>query len=169
MEVAVSVVGLITAGSQIYTSLNRLISTFSDAPLLAHTVCNEVRDFRYALSKLQPYVDGSVPIKLLAASMIDVHHLSLTLAAAVFTFSKLEKKLDGLVVRAQVEKPEDRGVARGMDAWSRLKWLRDEGDVSQLVQHIQQHKSSLNILLTVLIRYEFTVCSSNHKSNTSST
>ncbi|KAL0633688.1 hypothetical protein Q9L58_007411 [Maublancomyces gigas] len=154
MEAAISVIGLLAAGAQISTTLQGLISTYSDAPLLAHTTCNEVRDFKYALSKLQPYIDGSIPIKLLGASMIDTHHLSLTLAASVFTFSRLEKKLDRLILR--VEKPEDRAVVRGMDTLSRLRWLRDDADISRLVQNIQQHKSSLNLLLTVLISESLT-------------
>lgn len=86
MEAAISVIGLLAAGAEIYTTLPGFISTYSDASLLAHTTCNEVRGFKYALSKLQPYIDGSIPIKLIDASMIDVHHLSLTLAAPVFTF-----------------------------------------------------------------------------------
>lgn len=157
MDAAASVVGLLAAGAQLYSTLERLISTFTDAPLLAHTTCNEVRDFRYALSKLKPYVDGSAPVKLLGASMIDVHHLSLTLAASVFTFSRLEKKLERLIIRDLLEKPDERLVTRSMDTLSRLRWLRDGGDISLLVQHIQQHKSSLNLLLTVLMRHVFAV------------
>lgn len=170
MDAAASVVGLLAAGGKLYTTLERLISTFTDAPLVAHTTCNEVRDFRYALSKLQPYIEGSAPIKLLGASMIDVHHLSLTLGASVFTFSRLEKKLGRLIAWDQLEKPDERLVARSMDTLSRLRWLRGEGDISLLVQNIQQHKSSLNLLLTVLMRFVFTFFHfsgiSNHRSNT---
>lgn len=160
MEAAISVIGLLAAGAQISTTLQGFISTYSDASLLAHTTCNEVRDFKYALSKLQPYIDGSITIKLLGASMIDIHHLSLTLAASVFTFSRLEKKLDRLILRA--EKPEDRAVVRGMDTLSRLRWLRDDADISRLVQNIQQQKSSLNLLLTVLISYTCVTSNPNY-------
>lgn len=150
MEVAASIVGLLAAGANIAKTLDHLISTFIDAPSVARTTCNEIRDFRYALTKLQPYVHSAVSTTLLGASVLDIHHLSLTLATSVFTFSMLEKKLDRLVGgRGLLVDPAG---PRRMDVLSRLKWLRDEAGINQLVQNVQQHKSSLNLLLTVLIR-----------------
>lgn len=150
MEVAASIAGLLAAGAQLYSTMEWMISTCIDAPSVAHTTYNEVRDFRYVLVKLKRYVDGSEPITLLGASMIDVDHLSLLLSACVFTFSQLERKLDRLFVR-----PDDYPTPRKMDTLTRLKWLMGQGDIVQLVGHLQQHKSSLNILLTMLIWYIF--------------
>lgn len=148
MEVAASIVGLLTTGADVAMALVNLISRFVDAPFVAHTTCNEVSDFRYALTKLLPYVDCSVPVPLLGASVLDIHHLSLTLAGAVFTFSQLEKKLDRLLGGLQ-----DPDVPRPMDVINRLRWLRDEAGINQLVLLVQQHKSSVNLLLTVLMRF----------------
>lgn len=149
MEVAASIVGLLAAGAKIAMTLDHLISTLVDAPLVAHTTCNEVRDFHYALTKLKPYVDGTSPLPLLGSKVLDVQHLSLILAASVFTFLLLEKKLDPLL--GGKDKLEERAAPRGMNAITRLRWLRVEAGINQLVQHVQQHKLSLNTLLTVLI------------------
>lgn len=143
MEVAASVVGLLAVVAKVSSVLHQFISGCIDAPLIAQTTCDEVSDFGYALSKLQPYIDGSSPIKLLGASMTDVNQLSVTLAACVVTFSRMEKTMDRLM-------PPTGG---GMDPLSRLRWSWAEKGISQLVQRLQQHKLSLTLLLTIWIRY----------------
>lgn len=163
MDAATTIVGLLAAGSQIYSTLERIISIFPDPPPVARTAWDEVRHFLYILTQLQPRVAGSVPINLLGASMINVDHLSLILAALVVIFSKLEKYLDchvfrdrttdRLVAQGRVGKSDDGLVARAMDAISQWRWLRDHGELVRLVGHIRHHKSSLNSLLTVLMWY----------------
>lgn len=143
MEALASVVGLIAAGAKVYGALHQLVTSCIDAPVHAHATCNEVRDFGYALTKLQPYVDGSSPIKRLGASATDVHHLSMTLTACVCTFSLLERRVDRLL-------PVARSTMTTLD---RLKWTLAESDITQLVQRLQQHKSSLTLLLTIWIRF----------------
>lgn len=58
MEAAASIVGLLAVGAKVYGSLEYFISTAIDAPLSAITLCDEVRDFRFALERLKPYVDS---------------------------------------------------------------------------------------------------------------
>lgn len=140
-----------------------MISIVPDTPSVARTAWDEVRHFLDILTKLQPRVAGSEPINLLGASMIDVDHLSLILAALVVIFSQLEKYLDCHVVRdrtsdrlaaqGQLGKSVDGLVARAMDTISRCRWLRDQGELVRLVEHIRHHKSSLDLLLTVLMWY----------------
>lgn len=144
MEAAASIVGLLAVAAQIYTGLHNFTSTCIDAPMVAQVTCDEVNEFRYVLEKLQPYVDGSTAITLLGASMTDVNHLSVALATCVNTFSRLEKMIDKLI------------PARGMDIWARMKWARAEPEIGQLVQRLQQHKSSLQLLLTIWIRSAYT-------------
>lgn len=141
MEAVASVVGLLAAGVKVYGSLHQFISSCIDAPLAAHTLCDEVRDFRYALTKLQPYVDGSLSISLLGASTTDVDHLSLTLAACVVTFSRLEKRMDRIIAHGR------------MSRMDRLRWSQAEPEITQLVYRLQQHKSTMTLLLTIWIRY----------------
>lgn len=141
METAASIVGLLAVGVKIGLALDQFVSSCVDAPVIARTVCDEVRDFRFALSKLQPYVDGTVAINLLGASATDVDHLSLTLASCLATFSRLEKIVDRLKLRER------------MDAVDRLRWIWSEAAIAQLVQRLQHHKSTLTLLLTIWIRY----------------
>lgn len=142
MEAAAAVVGLIAVAAKVYQTLHCFTCCCIDAPLVARTAHDEVSDVRYALSKLQPYVEGSTPINLLGASATDVDQLSLTLAACIFTFSRLEKAIDGLIPRH----------GSGFGALDRMRWSLAEANVNQLVQRLQQHKSSLTLLLTIWIR-----------------
>lgn len=142
MEAAASMIGLIAVGAKVYSVLHQFISNCADAPLVALSTCDEVRDFGYAISKLQPYVEGKTPIKLLGASMTDVDQLSLTLASCVITFSRLEKVMDRLLPRNQA----------AFSTFDRLKWSLAEDNVTQLVTRLQQHKASLTLLLTIWLR-----------------
>lgn len=141
MEAVASVVGLLAAVAQIYSTLNRLVSSAVDAPLLAHTLHDEVRDFKFTLGRLQPYVDGSSSITLLGASPTDLDHLAMTLAACEATFARLEKKM--LRLRAQDGR---------MTAMNRMLWLFAEPDLVLLVGRLQQHKTTMTLLLTIWIR-----------------
>lgn len=153
MEAAAAIAGLMAVGAKIYGALHQFTATCIDAPLIAKTTRHEVQEFGYALNKLQPYVDGSTPIKLLGASMTDVDQLSLTLAACVDTFSLLEKAMNSLM-------PGLAGPTR-FGTLDRLKWSLAEGNVTQLVQRLQQHKSSLTLLLTIWIRWALWLLISN--------
>lgn len=140
MEAVASVVGLLAAGVRVYSALNRLISSAIDAPLLAHTLHDEVRDFRFMLGKLQPYVDGS-SITLLGISETDVDHLAMTLVACEATFARLEKKM----LRLRVNDGR-------MTAINRMMWSLSEPDLALLVGRLQQHKTTMTLLLTIWIR-----------------
>lgn len=141
MEAVASVVGLLAAGIRVYSALNRLISSAIDAPLLAHTLHDEVRDFRFMLGKLQPYVDGSSSITLLGGSETDVDHLAMTLVACETTFARLEKKM----LRLRVYDGR-------MTAMNRMMWSLGEPDLALLVGRLQQHKTTMTLLLTIWIR-----------------
>lgn len=143
MEVAASLVGLLAVGAKIGMTLHEFVSNCADAPTIAQTISDEIRDFRFALSKLQPYVRKNNPsqMTLLGASMTDVNHLSLTISSCIVTFGRLEKIVDKL-------KPGNQ-----MDTLTRLKWSWSETAISQLVQRLQQHKITLTLLLTIWLRY----------------
>lgn len=140
MEVAASIVGLLAVGAKVCRTLQQFISSATNAPLLAHTLQDEARDFGFALAKLQPYVDGASSMTLLGASSTDVNQLSLTLAAAVVTISRLEEKMDRVIPHGP------------MTTVYRLKWIFAESDLNQLVHRLQQHKSTMSLLLTIWIR-----------------
>lgn len=141
MEAAASIVGLLAIAAKVGLALENFVSNCIDAPLIAQTICDEVRDFRFALSKLQPYVDRTTPITPLGALSTDVNHLSLTLVSCVSTLARLEKTVDRLKTSGR------------MDTVDRLRWSWAEAAIAELAQRLQHHKSTLNLLLTIWIRF----------------
>lgn len=142
METGSAIVGLLAVGAKLGLILHNFLSKCSDAPLIVESVSCEIRDVRFALSKLQPYIrnDSPTPITLLGSAMTDVHHLSLTLSSCIITFSQLEKIIDKLKLSGK------------MDTVTRLKWTWYEGSVTQLMDRLQKHKLTLNLLVTIWIR-----------------
>lgn len=140
MDVAASVVGLLSAGAQITILLQQLIQGTVNAPGFARTIEYEMHDFSFVLSKLQHIVLGSTPLNRSRASMIDIHHLSLTLAGCVCTFSELEKEVNDLK------------RAGKMDIVDRVRWGWAESTFAPLIQRLQSHKLSLTLILTILTR-----------------
>lgn len=142
MEAGSAIVGLLVVGAKLGLTLHNFLASCIDAPIIAESVNSELRDVRFALSKLHPYIknDSPTPMTLLGAAMTDVHHLSMTLSSCIITFSQLEKIIDKLKLTGK------------MDTVTRLRWTSYEGSISQLMQRLQHHKLTLTLLVTIWIR-----------------
>lgn len=140
LSVIASITGLIMAGIQITSTVGRFISSTTGAPVLAQTISSEVHDFVRVLSSLQHIVLG--PLGSVArTSMIDVDDLIITITACICTLSDLEKEVDCLAVNDN------------MSIRARLKWAWAETTILGLIARVQHHKSSLNLMLTILTWY----------------
>lgn len=73
--------------------------------------------------------------------MIDVDELIITITACICTLSDLEKEVDCLA------------VIDNMSIRARLKWAWAETTISGLLERVQHHKLSLNLMLTILTWY----------------
>lgn len=140
LSVAASITGLIMAGIQITSTVGRFISNTTGAPVLAQTVSSEVHDFVRVLSSLQHIVLGSLG-NMARTSMIDVDELVITITACICTLSDLEKEVDCLA------------VIDNMSIRARLKWAWAASTISGLIERVQHHKLSLNLMLTILTWY----------------
>lgn len=127
MDASASVTGLLAAATKVYCALLPLLSS---AAISAAT-----RDFKQALSPLQPFVDGSRP----TSSPVDVAHLVWILGGCVVTFSRLEKRVDRVLAREVTE--------------AELKRLMADADMSRLIEILRLHTTSLTLLLGVWTRY----------------
>lgn len=136
LSVAASITGLVMAGTQIATTVGKFVSTAIGAPALAQIVHTEVHDFVIVLSSLQPIILGSVN-SISRTSLIDVDELIITLSSCMCTLADLEKEVDSL-------------ASDTMDVRTRLKWAWAESTLSGLTQRLQNHKASLNLMLTIL-------------------
>ncbi|KAH0609718.1 uncharacterized protein H6S33_012264 [Morchella sextelata] len=149
MEVGAAIVGLIVAGAQISAALHRFISGCTNAPAAAHSIYQEVNEFRIVLQKLQNIVSSTElePLDNAKASLIDTGPISFTLVQCVCTFSELEKELK----RMKLDELNLEGKKLGV--WHRMKWNFVEQTMSTMISRIQNHKNSLGLLLSILITY----------------
>lgn len=140
MEVALSAAGLALTGAQIGSALHEFISGTSNAPTIAQAIEDEIEDFAQILSRVQSITFGP-DLDLSKASLIDLNHLSSTLAASVRTFSELEREIDRV-----------KGSGK-MDLWNRFRWARAEKNLLFFIQRLQSQKSTFSVILTILTRY----------------
>lgn len=140
MDVAAAIVRLLTSGAQISLTLQNLIQGTTSAPSLAPTICYEITNFRFVISKLQLVINGTTPVNRSRASLVDIKHLSFTLAGCVSTFSELEQEVRRLSSGGK------------FDFRSRLQWDMAEEKLAALIQRLKNHKLLLTLILTILTR-----------------
>lgn len=138
LSVMASVVGLLTAAGAVASILSTVKSSISDAPRLLDHVLREVKDVEIVLSAIHKFLIGisSAPIRRIA--LIQVDQLIATLTESVLTFSELEALVKPLEARS------------GNSLWERVKWAWKEDTVSDILQRLQRHKSSLSLMLNIV-------------------
>jgi hypothetical protein len=147
LSIATSVAGLIAAGGKLAAILTQ-ISRLSDAPPLCRAVLTEVCDTAAALRQVQNFLDGQLRIPSGGREHVLLEHVATALTGCVMTKDELESLLDGVgLVYA------GSGITGIFD---RVKWVRKEQDIQRLIQRLQNHKATLNLILTILQCSSFT-------------
>ncbi|KAI5842182.1 hypothetical protein DFP73DRAFT_596202 [Morchella snyderi] len=141
MEVAASLVGLHLAATTVCSTIQRFVSACLNAPDIAREILAEVRDFQYALNRLRDRMSKREEMTPLGSMATDATQLAITLASCTLTFSQLERIVDGLAPKETKE----------MSVYSRLRWTWENSNLTILVRRIQQHKSTLTLLLIIWI------------------
>ncbi|KAG9508256.1 hypothetical protein J7337_001820 [Fusarium musae] len=144
LSVSASVVGLLGAGAKITSCLWTFATNARDVPQLARHLVFEVADITAALGSLQAYVCGQAQAPGERGALILLEHVLTTLTGCVTTFSDLQSLMDQL------------NLSPYMGTIDKMKWARQESNIAAIVQRLQNHKSSLTLMLTVL------QCSTRH-------
>jgi hypothetical protein len=140
LSIATSVAGLIAAGGKLAAILTQ-ISRLSDAPPLCKAALTEVCDTAVALRQVQNFLNGQLHIPSERREHVLLEHVAAALTGCVMTKDELETLLDGMgLVYA------GSGIT---GVFNRVKWIRKEQDIQRLVQRLQNHKASLNLILTI--------------------
>ena len=72
--------------------------------------------------------------------MLPIDPVIVIVLGCVSTFSELQQLLDGMDL-----------IGTGtMNISARLKWAKNEGQLSTIIQRLQTHKASLSLILTIL-------------------
>nr|RBQ97623.1 hypothetical protein FVER53263_00125 [Fusarium verticillioides] len=138
LSVSASVVGLLGAGAKITSCLWTFATNARDALQLARHLVFEVADITAALGSLQAYVCGQAQAPGERGALILLEHVLTTLTGCVTTFSDFQSLMDQL------------NLSPDMGTIDKMKWARQESNIATIVQRLQNHKSSLTLMLTVL-------------------
>jgi hypothetical protein len=138
LSVAASLVGLLAAGGKIISLLSKVTSV-TDAPVLAREALTELNDISTALQHLQDFVTGATVVPAERRQHVFLEHLVASLTGCVTTYSELEKIVDSLKIGSS-----------NMGVFDRVWWAVKENEIKSIVQRLQNHKSSLNLMLSIL-------------------
>ncbi|KAK6381093.1 hypothetical protein LTR65_001055 [Meristemomyces frigidus] len=138
LSVAASVVGLVTAGAQMITTLYNIGSAIKDAPQLTRAAADELASITVVLQQLQAYVLGKARVSIQRLNLITVEHITATLTGCVVTYSELDVVLKSL------------NAETGMRAWDRGMWYLKKDKVTEIVQRLQNHKATLGLMLNII-------------------
>ena len=137
LSVAAGVVGIVTAAAQISSLLIKFTISTIAAPQQAKIVLTEVSDIGVILSQLQLFLLGLDLPDRSRSSLLKVEKVVTVVSSCVLTFSELEKLLDNL-------------KTDNLDILDCLKWARKESALTGLIQRLQNHKTSLSLVLDIL-------------------
>lgn len=143
LSITAAVIGLVTAAGKITSLLFEFTSSAKEAPILARHVMGEIHAVNSIICSLQTFLWGEASKS--REAMVKVEDLVVILTGCVFTFSELEKEIDGLKAGDPIDSTVDRVIMR-------MKWAQKEETISQLFERLKDHKSSLSLMLSILGR-----------------
>lgn len=145
LSIAASVAGLLAVSSKVIFGLTTFASAIMHTPKSLQRVVAEVGAVNCILGEVQRLVswrsDEERPNNPRLGS-IQLDHLVTTLAGCVLIFSELEKHIDDLVGAESGSKPRI--------LWERISWTRKEERIGKLMDDLHRHKTSLNLMLTII-------------------
>lgn len=146
LSVAAGVVGLLTAAAQVSKILHGVITKARHAPEETKRIKTQVDDIRNVLGSLQLYFNGAQRANKSRTSLIMVDQVVATVASCVTTFSELD------AFAVTLESEIDMGIL------DRLRWSSKDKDIQAVLVRLESHKSSLQLMLTILSWYVYVSC-----------
>ena len=151
LSITSAIAGLLTLTAQIATTACALCSAVKDAPASIRQIEEEMSNLNLVFCQVQLFIGGSTNLKVPKKSrltLISLHHLMATLSGCVLMCSALDKKLSD--VAGLREAPSASGNKAGLLV-EKIKWaLWKEAEVKELVEDLQRHKLSLNLMLNII-------------------
>jgi hypothetical protein len=139
LSIAASVVGLLAAAGKIGSVLSGFVSSVADAPQSARDALAAATELRFVLESVKGLLDVMSALPSNRKMLVRLDHIAVTFSNCVLTVSELES----LVC------PKD-----GKDGvLHRFKWTRIEKKVLRLLQRLEAQKTSMSLMVSVLIWY----------------
>ena len=137
LSVIASVTGILAVAAKITTVVTEFIQSVGDVPASTRSVLTEVSDLSLCLSQWTPFLRGTRTAERTRRDGISVEQVVAISTSLVMSISELERLLDSF----KLDLP--------MSAFARIKWVRNEERINQILNRIRASRSSLNLILTI--------------------
>jgi hypothetical protein len=138
LSVTASVAGILAAAAKIAS----LVGQVKDAPESVSAILAEVTHIQIVVGALQSFVDRSRRLDAERAALIQVENVVTVLTQTVLVFSELETLVTSVSALAS--------QGRLSRLRSRVTWTWQQSAALRLVGQLQQHKTSLSLLLQIM-------------------
>lgn len=139
LSIAAAVVGLLATAGKVCSVLSAFVSDVVDAPQTARDTLATVEEVRLALEMVKGLVDTVSTLPSRRRVLVRLDHIAITLSNCVLTLSELESLMccfkDNILIRL------------------RWFWLWSEKKVLRLLSRLEAQKTSLSLMVTVLMWY----------------
>ena len=141
LSIIASVAGILAVTTKLISTLTVFSKNVTRCPGSAQNILRETTDLHACVSQVQAFILGDQEAETSRMQLLMVEQLVVTLTHCVLTMSELDKVLDSLKIN------------RAFTARSRLRWMRDEKNIAELLARLQASKISLNLMMTTLTWY----------------
>ena len=137
LSVAASITGILAVCAKVTTTLTDFIKRNRDAPRSMTTVAQEISDLSICIVQLQPFVKGTKQTSRSQRAAISVEQVVVIITSCVLSLSNVEEILDSC------------RNDQSMPPFDRLRWVRQESRINELMTRFRASRASLNLIRTI--------------------
>ena len=134
LSVTASITTILTAAAQV----SNLLSQVQNAPASMTAISAEVEHIEIVFRALKNFVDRARAVSRPRAALLQIEDVATILTRTVLVFGELQTLMASFSPHRQIMLS------------TRLRWARSESGIRRLVDQLQQHKTSLSLLLQVI-------------------
>jgi hypothetical protein len=138
LSVAASIAGLLAISGKLSSILSTIAKGVRDAPGAVFSALSEVKTTNAAIAALQELILKITSISMNRRALIGLEPLLVTLSETVLKFEELDALMAPFADPSQVS------------WWIQWKWFRYERKVARVVERLQSHKNSIQLMLNIL-------------------
>ena len=138
LSVSASIIGILGMAAKITETLGEFVIKEATAASSALRMIAELSDLRVCLAHLHPLIQGMKDAPASRVAEISVDDIVIITTSCVTALDDLDRSLNPYKL------PLPLSIAR------RIRWVREERKMQQLVSRLQLSKRSLNLILTIL-------------------
>ena len=137
LSVIASITGILAVSAKITKAATTFIRKERAAPASINHIITELSDLSVCLAHFQSFIQGADSIPVNQADLISVEQVVIISTSLVTSVSELDELLESFRLDGS------------MSMSDRLRWLRKESSIQDILARIRVSKESLNLMVTI--------------------